>query len=303
MGKYKGGQFKEFISKPLFDERTLLEKDSSFPKISIITVSYNQGQFLERTILSVLNQNYPNLEYIIIDGGSTDKSVDIIKKYQKYLSYWVSEKDKGQSDAYNKGFKMATGEIIGAQNSDDIYLPGAFEKVAEAFQNDPTIDILYSNRLSIDENDKILGESRFTKFSRIVYQYDGMCLGAQSAFWKKELFAKIGYLDINLYFTMDYDFFLRAAVKGTKFKFLPLYLGAIRRHKSAKTEMFLGTPPHRAELEGIDKEYGRKKWLNFPLKIYSLIYRVVNYFLQGDGDYVLKGFKRRLKQKSVLSGR
>ena len=303
MKKYTEQQIKEFVAKPFFNEKTLLEKDSAFLKVSIIMTSYNQGRFLERSILSILNQNYPNLEFIIIDGGSTDESAGIIKKYEKYLAYWISEKDKGQSDGLNKGFRMATGEIIGGQNSDDIYLPGVLSAAAGFFKKNPDADIIFGNRFDIDENDNITGESKFTKFSRIVYQYDGISLGSQSTFWRKDLFAKIGYLDTGLHLAMDYEFFLRAAAKKAKFKFLPYYLGAMRRHRAAKTEMFLGTAPHQEELEKINRGYNRKKWLNLPLKIYSLAYRSVNYFLQGDGGYVFKGLARRFKKGSILSGR
>ncbi|GAG62509.1 unnamed protein product [marine sediment metagenome] len=168
MYKYNKQQIKEFVSKPLFDEKALLNKELSWPRISVITPSYNQGRFLEKTILSVLNQNYPNLEYIIIDGGSTDESINIIKKYENYIDYWVSEKDRGQADALNKGFKKATGDIIGWQNSDDIYLPSVFLKIAELFKQNPKIDIIYGNRFDIDEDNNIIGESIFTKFSRII---------------------------------------------------------------------------------------------------------------------------------------
>jgi len=303
MQKYNERQIKEFISNPLFDEKVIFKKDPSFPKISIVVPSYNQSQFLERTILSILNQNYPNLEFIIIDGASTDGSVEIIKKYEKYLTYWASKKDKGQSDALNKGFKRATGEIVGWQNSDDIYLPGVFYKVIQSFKENPKVDIIYGNRFDINENDNIIGESRFTRFSRIVYQYEGISLGTQSTFWKRNLFSEIGYFNLNFRFAMDQEFFLKAALKGAKFKFLSCYLGAMRRHRTAKTEMFLGSPPHQKELKKIDKEYGRKKWLNFPLKIYSLSFRTLNYLFQGDIDYVLKGLKRRIKGKTLLSGR
>ena len=129
MKKYISQEIKKFISKPLFDEKIILSKDSDYPRISIVSPSLNQAQFLEKTILSVLNQNYPNLEYIIIDGGSKDKSIKIIQKYEQYLTYWVSEKDKGQADAINKGFQRSTGQILAWLNTDDLYLPDTLFKV------------------------------------------------------------------------------------------------------------------------------------------------------------------------------
>ena len=109
--------------------------ENNYPKISIVMPSYNQAEFIEKSILSVLNQDYKNIELIIIDGGSNDGTIEIIKKYQDYIFFWVSEKDKGQSDALNKGFKLASGEIYGWLNSDDIYLPNAFHNLMLAFKN------------------------------------------------------------------------------------------------------------------------------------------------------------------------
>jgi len=141
--KYTFKEIKEFVSKPLFNEKVILNKDPTYPKISIVTPSYNQAEFLERTILSVLNQNYLNLEYIIIDGGSNDGSVEIIKKYEKYLTYWVSEKDKGQGCAISKGFEKSTSDILAWLNSDDTYLPGTFYKIAKDFRQNSEVDLIF----------------------------------------------------------------------------------------------------------------------------------------------------------------
>jgi glycosyltransferase involved in cell wall biosynthesis len=272
-------------------------RPSDCPKISIIVPSFNQGAFLERTILSIINQNYPDLELIVIDGGSTDESLATIKKYEKYIAYWVSEKDRGQSDALNKGFKMAKGEIAAYQNSDDVYLPGSFEKVIGLFRQSPRAEIIYGNRFDIDKDDKIIGKSIFTKFSPLILEYEGIVLGSQSTFWRTEVFSKIGYFDENLHLAMDYDFFLRAAVKNIRFKRTAYYLGAMRRHSSSKTEMFSGKPPHTKECEEIAKKYGKKDFLNIPMRIYSIIYRTINYLMQGDWAYVFSGLIRRFKGK------
>jgi glycosyltransferase involved in cell wall biosynthesis len=286
---------KSFITTPLFDEDVVCRRNDRYPGITVVMPSYNQGNFLERTILSVLNQNYPNLEFIIIDGRSSDGSVEIIKKYEKYLAYWTSEKDLGQSDALNKGFAMASGEIIGWQNSDDIYLPGAFSRAAGVFRDFRAADVVYGNRLDIDEQDHVIGESRFTRFSPVVFMYDGMSLGTQSTFFRRGLLEKTGTLDVDLNFAMDYDFFLRAAGKGACFKYVPFYFGAMRRHENAKTEIYLGTGPHRKELSRVDERHGRIRSLNPPFRIYSLLFRSIHYFLQGDGDYVWNGVKRRIR--------
>src|SRR5262249_46923914 len=130
----------------------------NYPRITIITPSFNQAQFFEQTIASVLDQNYPNLEYIIIDGGSQDHSVEIIRKYDHRLAYWVSEKDRGQTHAINKGLERATGDIIAYLNSDDFYLAGTLHRVAEYFQQHPDVDLLHGRCRTVNVNGEKIGE-------------------------------------------------------------------------------------------------------------------------------------------------
>jgi glycosyltransferase involved in cell wall biosynthesis len=286
MKKYTSQEIKEFVSKPLFDEKVILNKDPAYPKISIVTPSYNQAQFLERTILSVLNQNYPNLEYIIIDGGSTDGSVEIIKKYEKYLSYWVSEKDRGQSHALNKGFEKATGELVGWQNSDDIYLPGAFVKVIEVFKNKPDYDIYFGNIYFIDEFDCIIRDLRFVKFSPFSLIYEGTVLANQASFFLKNII-KSFKLNENLKFTMDYEFYFK--IKDSKFIFTHNFLGAFRLHSSAKTSLIsdIGKKEHNNILSS--NGYNPQSIMFNVFKNVSKIRRTLFYIFQGDFDYVLRG--------------
>ncbi|CAN5194542.1 N/A [soil metagenome] len=207
------------------------------PKISIITPSYNQGKYLEETILSILNQNYPNLEYIIIDGGSTDESVEIIKKYEERIHYWVSEPDEGQTHAINKGFKKATGDLVAWMNSDDIYFENAFKHVAQAFnQAHGNFDVYFGDKANIDEEGAVIREYLYPPFSGLGIKYTtNMNISNQSTFWKKELFDKFGYLDEDIQFAMDYEYFLRLYMKGASFYKIPELLGALRMYSENKS--------------------------------------------------------------------
>jgi glycosyltransferase involved in cell wall biosynthesis len=179
-------------------------------KYSVITPSYNQAAFLERTIKSVISQNYPNLEYIIIDGGSTDGSVDLIKKYEDKISYWISEKDKGQSHAFNKGLERATGEIIGWINSDDIYYPNAIKECAKIFENRPDADAIFSNYNFIDENDNVLKTRKEIPYDYKIYLWSKGCYHANCAgFFRRKCFENFGGLREDLQYAMDYEFYLR----------------------------------------------------------------------------------------------
>lgn len=291
MKRVTSAEIKNFVSKRTFDKQAGCKKDRPWPRISIVTPSYNHARFLERTILSVLNQNYPNLEYIIIDGGSTDGTLEIIQKYEKYLSYWVSEKDRGQVYALNKGFSIATGDIIGWQNSDDVYMPCAFKQTAEQFLKYSDVDIVFGNTILIDENDTVIGELRFTPFSLLTHVYEGMSIANQSSFWARDVFSRIGMLDTRFQFSMDYEFFLRAVKNNIKFKLFHAYFGAFRVHPAAKssTVTHISEGDHR----NINCLYKKRLVLSFPLRIISLLRRCFYYVIQGDIDYLLRGIVRR----------
>jgi len=207
----------------------------NFPKISIITPSYNQGQFLEETIRSVLDQDYPNLEYIIIDGGSTDNSVEIIKKYEAHLAYWVREKDRGQTNAINKGFKRATGDILNWLNSDDLLAPRALRAVAAAFDKCPDADFYFGDFKVIDNR----GRNMFSRKSP-PYHFATLFWGRQlsnqpAVFFKRSVPEDIGYLDESLNFCMDTEFWIRAARHRKIFHQIKKPLAMARLHGDAKT--------------------------------------------------------------------
>ncbi|MDI9640285.1 glycosyltransferase family 2 protein [Oscillatoria amoena NRMC-F 0135] len=204
-----------------------------WPLISIVTPSYNQGQFLEETIRSVLLQGYPNIEYIIIDGGSTDNSVDIIKKYEQHLTYWVSEPDRGQSNALNKGFRRVTGQLIGWQNSDDYYHPTSFVNAAQASVLLKDIDIIYGSVNCVDQDRKFLKVGYVSQFN-----YQEMLPWAnmfnQSMFFRDKIFKEENFINEHFQHFMDYDFFWRLAVKGYKFHCVPEINAYFRFHLNSK---------------------------------------------------------------------
>ena len=290
MKRFSSEEIKDFVSKELFGIRNYAI-DKSYPRIAIVTPSYNQARYLEKTILSVLNQGYPNLEYIIIDGGSTDGSIEIIKKYEKYIAYWVSERDKGQSDALNKGFKLATGEIIGWQNSDDVYLPGAFEVAAKNLTRSPSA-LIFGNVYLIDATDSIIRDIRYVPFSLNSLLYEGWNITNQAVFWKKELFSRFGYLDSLLQYGMDYDWFVRLGKEKVAMQFLRMYLGCFRLHEKTKgsTQAHIGKKEYMAikERQGFLKR-NRIRYLM------SLARRLALYLIQGDLDYLTRGIFRRIK--------
>lgn len=178
-----------------------------YPKISIITPTFNQAKYIEHTILSIINQQYPNLEYIIIDGGSTDETIDIIRKYEDRISFWVSEKDNGLYDAINKGFKKATGEIFAWLNSDDIYLPNSLYTVAEIFTDFQEIEWLQGANSHIDEKGKIVSvfpASYWTRFDLV--SGDKRNIQQESTFFRRSLWEKSGKpLNIDSQLAGDYS--------------------------------------------------------------------------------------------------
>lgn len=178
-----------------------------FPLVTIVTPSFNQGKFIEETILSVLTQDYNNLEYIIIDGGSTDNTLDVIRKFGKKLKY-ISEPDYGQADAVNKGFSLAKGEILGWLNSDDTLNPGAVDRIIKEFTKDPRLIMVYSDAHFIDKDNNVIGKYPSEDFS-LNRLADNCFLCQPTVFIKAEVFKKIGMFDINLDTCMDYDYWIR----------------------------------------------------------------------------------------------
>lgn len=216
------------------------------PKISVVTPSYNQGQFLEETIQSVISQQYPNLEYIIIDGGSTDNSVDIIKKYAQHLTYWESEKDRGFGHAINKGFNKATGEIVCWLNSDDIFLPGALNIVGKYFSKHPGAGLLFGDRHVIGVDSKLKFKRQYFFYERSQLRY-AKTLPQECTFWRRKNFEAAGpFLREDLKFAIDLELWCRLN-NHAEFHHIPLFLGAFRDQPQSKssTQLDVGLKERR----------------------------------------------------------
>jgi len=205
---------------------------SPWPKISIVTPSFNQAQYLEETIRSVLLQGYPNLEYIIIDGGSTDGSVEIIKKYEPWLTYWVSEPDRGQSHAINKGFEKSTGEIMAWINSDDYYLPGAFYTIAIAFANNT--DWIAGACLWIDSEEHLIYTSKKPKVSAEEWLVDDL-YSQPGVFWRRNLWNKSNHINEKLQYSFDYELWLQFATFQMEAFWIDKPIAIFRLHSLSKT--------------------------------------------------------------------
>jgi glycosyltransferase involved in cell wall biosynthesis len=211
--------------------------------VSIITPSFNQSSFLERTILSVLEQDYPDIEYLVADGGSTDGSLDIIQRYADRLAWWTSEKDRGQAEAINKGFAHTQGEIVAWLNSDDYYLPGAVTAAVKGLETDPRAVMIYGDMLAVDEFDRTINTLKYHQLSLV----DLLCfqiIGQPAVFMRRSAFEKAGGLDISLHFLLDHQLWIRIAQQGELIHVNETWAAA-RYHAGAK---------NRAQAVGFSRE-------------------------------------------------
>jgi glycosyltransferase involved in cell wall biosynthesis len=191
-----------------------MENRLSHLKISVVIPSFNQAQFIEQTLRSVINQNYSNLELIIIDGGSTDGSVEIIQKYQNMISYWCSEPDGSQTHGLIKGFSIATGDILCWLNSDDVFEPSTFCDVSNFFLENPVVDAVFGDTLWIDRIGKPLRYQREIPFNRFIWFYTYNYIPGMSMFWRRDIYEQVGGLNPNFNLAMDADLWIRIADVG-----------------------------------------------------------------------------------------
>jgi hypothetical protein len=206
------------------------------PRISIVTPSFQQAAFLPRTIESVLSQEYPDLEYVVEDGGSSDGSAEVLERYGGLLTHWSSEPDDGQANALNRGFEGASGEIMAWLNSDDMLLPGSLAAVARCFARHPKLDVIYGNRVLVDESDAHVGSWILPRHDdRMLTLLD--CVPQETLFWRRRLWERVGsHVDERFRFAIDWELLLRFRLAGAKMVRLPRFLGAFRVHGQQKNE-------------------------------------------------------------------
>jgi FkbM family methyltransferase len=264
-------------------------------KISLVTISFNQARFLEQTILSVLNQDYTDLEYIIVDPGSTDGSREIIERYRDRIACVVFERDEGPADGLNRGFARATGDICGYLNSDDLLLPGTIARVAEAFRAHPETDVVYGHGYFIDSAGKVLRRLRSDRFSLRRSAYGNAIIMQQAAFWRRDVFAQAGGFNIANRLSWDGEFWIDLALAKRKFRRVDEYWACFRTHTESISHNFhQGAHTQRYEREKrrlLEKAMGRsrnpwdavvtvftraEKWLIDPINLWIRLRDIFN---------------------------
>jgi glycosyltransferase involved in cell wall biosynthesis len=284
----------------LFDSRKSLESRGAL--VSIVTPSFNQADYLEQTIQSVLAQDYPRIEYIIVDGASTDGSVEIIKRYDDRLAWWVSEPDRGQADAINKGLQRANGEIVAWLNSDDLYLPGAVERAVAALQANPAMGLVYGDALTIDSQGRPIHPLVFGKWGLAeLIRFRIICQPA--VFMRRSILEQAGYLDPSYHMMLDHHLWIRMALKspvqyiGQSGIFVPM--AAARHHPQAKN----ASQPEKFAQETLRV----LTWMQEQPELQTLIlqgrrqvrggaYRLVGRYLLDSGSYAgsLRAYRQAL---------
>jgi glycosyltransferase involved in cell wall biosynthesis len=277
------------------------------PLVSIITPSYNQGAFLEQTLRSVLEQDYPKIECWVIDGGSTDNSLEIIKHYAPRLAGWVSEKDRGQADGVNKGFAKATGEIVGWLNSDDLYYPGAIAEAVEAFRQHPNASFVFSDVESIDEHGNAFNLMRYGDW-KLPDLMSFKIIGQPGVFMRREVLEQAGYLDLSYNYLLDVQLWLRMAAIAEPHYVPGKIWAAARMHLEAKNiahaEEFGAEAFRLARWLGEDQRF-------YPLsakifnRIWSGAHRINAFYLVEAGKYRegLKAYAQMLRYQPIPSGK
>ncbi len=218
---------------------------SNFPRISVVVPSFNQGRFLGKTITSIIEQNYPNLELIVVDGGSSDETLEVIHRFAMHIKWWVSEADGGQANAINKGMAQATGEILAWLNSDDCLMPGALTRVARHFMKFSKTDVVYGHRVLINEAGQDVGKWILPGHQKFILTYIDF-IAQETMFWRKDIWQKAGCrLDESYRFAMDWEMIRRFIQADASFKLIPAFLGQFRMHDRQKSNAKIETDGFR----------------------------------------------------------
>lgn len=237
-----------------------------YPLISVVIPSLNQGQYLEETIISVLGQQYPNLELIVMDGGSTDNTVEILKRYSRHISYWESKKDNGQADAINRGMSLSSGEILCWLNSDDMYLSGTLLDIGKRFYGGTNRShLIYGASVKMEQGDGELNSAALTAapFEKFTLTYNAFIV-QPSAFWTRKLWQCVGELNTNYEYVLDWDWFIRAS-EVVAFEYVPRFYSVYRLHPLHKSR--IGGAKRRKEVLDIVKKHSSKYWENLYIEV------------------------------------